>query len=193
MYQSNDDHVYGFCSMRTGIWVINCLYSSRGRIKALNHTWTVNLVDWCLQKCSSRSNLLFWWFNVNVVRNASPALSWPSSRPLLPAFTQSVRYSSWCVPSSSSSASSCSLNIAHLFVNVVGNCSKSNPGPLPFISASLGVRRGRVAGLSAATACQPPVQAADTLLLQLWRCAQRTRWLCLLPDGGIPSTPWRVD
>lgn len=108
----------------------------------------MNLVDWCLQKCSSRSNLLFWWFNVNVVTHLFLQRGSYSARP---SFTQSVRYSSWCVPS----ASSCSLNIAHLFVNVVGNCSKSNPGPLPLTSASLGVRR--VAGLSAATTCQPPV------------------------------------
>lgn len=120
-------------------------------------------------------------------------LLFPSCQLLLwLSFTKSVRYFlGWTL------SSSCTLNITHLFVSVVGNCSKSKPCQPPSLHLLLGLGRGwlvyawgcllSVTGPSAATGCQRPAEA-DTRLIQRWRWSQRARCLMeqCLPVIDVP-------
>lgn len=60
---------------------------------------------------------------------------------------------------------SCAPNIAHIFVYVVGNYSKSKPALLPSSSSVWG--GVLVVGLSAATTCQPPWHASTAAMTLL--------------------------
>lgn len=134
--------------LETGLWYFS---QSWKQMKLTLVTWLHALI-WCFD---IKVNM------ISVVRITSPWRQPPPLEagvivcyivvtrqlPLQPALTQSARYFPWWDLSSSSPFSSCAPNIAHLFVYVVGNCSKSKPGLLPLVL---------VAGLSAATTCQLP-------------------------------------
>lgn len=83
------------------------------------------------------------------------------------------------------SPSPCALNIAHLFVYVVGNCSKSKPGLL-LLLLLLGLQRGHLLSV-AASQLPPPVKLP--FRLTHFHCSRDVAWR----GPGVSNPPSLVE